>query len=1565
MWKNWLIRKRHTVLMVAEIAVVLALFGALVALQNQLTMFSQASQGDPNAATTFPPVSTDEWVDRLRFVLMMQGRKVYFAPNSTKHFKEVLRSVRSLVNPAHAQLVMRRSEDEAMKDMRAAKLLGEPNEGLACVIFRQIDRRSVVYDLRFSDMHPYMPAILYEIGGSDNAQSEYHEMAMNMVIPLQHTVDAGIVKWAKSPSDMKSPRNSSSRIRRENPFLIPVKFQKFPIPKAAKKQPPDLSILLGLLLPLATLFCFMFLIPIMHLGIVKERESGVKELMKLMGLSSLMYWSSWYFSCLLVMIIPLLLMSFMVLTSFPIMGSMLNASDPTAAFFFFFVYTAAFISFTFLSTLAFDQVLKTIPLGLILAMASCMIPMLAFELWNPSSNKAGPNGSLALCLLPNVAMVFGYRIVHSLEARGKLLFLSRTGLQWKDFHRIADVKGKLSMSKVIAMLFFDAFLYFALTLYIDAVRPTKYGKSFWSKFRRASDKSSTIPEVTRTAAGQDSLPTDDPEQDITRPRRATASFEPEPTHLPKSVEILNLRKEYRGPFGKRIRLAVDNVSLNVFQGQITVLLGHNGAGKSTTMSIITGQKRKLSLAMALIGGSKIVVLDEPTSGMDPEARRHMWDYLLEEKDRRTIFLTTHFMEEADILGDRIAIMANGKIMCVGSPLFLKHKYASGLLLVILKQPQAPKDDIYDTIKTILPGAVMAPIRNPSELNFLLPLERRNTFPELLGIIESNKERLGIISFSISTASMEQVFLNVGEEAEMANPSTNISILSGTTSRGSDLINPGRDDEQAIEIAAETRKTYHHGKKLESDYTRAMIIKKFIYLRRQWPLFISQLLLPLLLCLTSLILDASLSDESGPTPEPATVSPDMYYPVQALVKRPPGAMFPNISSPRKKIGSDFESVLISAGGIVSPVPSEQTMEEAIEASAEKDLPKFRTEVIMAADFTTTALVGMFSAFAHHAASIVVNLMDNALSKVGGMMTTNLILWMENSTFVSGPQKTPGMSPEKPGNMSSKPLNKRSIFSAVSRLAYDLDDDVDKTDLDRVLEAASWPLRLIPSFSFCYGLQMWSEISYMNSRCESIPERWIKEVCDKPPVPQLAQLHACCPKCGTGDFPPCVEKISYFAWEHPSFAQELVSMIVVGAFYALLLFVGESSNKYKIFLSNKLRRSRAENDPEGKRFSSGESLDADVAAENARVFSIVEKSSFEENSLVAHNLTKVFSNSFMAVNNLSVAVKKGECFGLLGVNGAGKTTTFRMLTADEDKTSGKAFMNGFSLDSNRQEYLKQCGYCPQFDGLIDPMTSEETLRMYAQLRGIPKEDIQDEIDSLIRIFDLGKYRKKQSGTYSGGNKRKLSAAIAMVGKPSFIFLDEPTSGVDPVSRRKIWAAVSMATSREQSLMLTSHSMEECEALCDRLAIMVNGKFQCIGNPQYLKQRFCQGYSAQITLNAGIQQANPENTSELLALIKEHLPSMQIRDQHLGTIEFVILDPATTWKDIFATLEECHDKWPNLVDDYSIGETTLEQIFLSFARNQRPLTAKPKKPCVCNCCKSERKKSHGLDSSLPDNS
>ena len=205
------------------------------------------------------------------------------------------------------------------------------------------------------------------------------------------------------------------------------------------------------------------------------------------------------------------------------------------------------------------------------------------------------------------------------------------------------------------------------------------------------------------------------------------------------------------------------------------------------------------------------------------------------------------------------------------------------------------------------------------------------------------------------------------------------------------------------------------------------------------------------------------------------------------------------------------------------------------------------------------------------------------------------------------------------------------------------------------------------------------------------------------------------------------------------------------------------------------------------------------------------------------------------------------GLLGLNGAGKTTTFKCITQEISPSNGEIFLNGVKTNNNFEEIKNKFGYCPQYNAIFEYMTVYENLEFYAKLKGVKRDYLTMIINSVIYEMKLDEFIKKLAGHLSGGNKRKLAFAISMLCSPPIILLDEPSNGMDPEARRFMWSIIHKisAMTRKSSIILTTHAMDEAEALCKRMGIMVNGEFVCLGKANEIKNKYGYGYELNIRI------------------------------------------------------------------------------------------------------------------------
>jgi ABC-2 type transport system ATP-binding protein len=216
----------------------------------------------------------------------------------------------------------------------------------------------------------------------------------------------------------------------------------------------------------------------------------------------------------------------------------------------------------------------------------------------------------------------------------------------------------------------------------------------------------------------------------------------------------------------------------------------------------------------------------------------------------------------------------------------------------------------------------------------------------------------------------------------------------------------------------------------------------------------------------------------------------------------------------------------------------------------------------------------------------------------------------------------------------------------------------------------------------------------------------------------------------------------------------------------------------------------------------------------------------------NLVKVYPDGTRAVDDVTFEVEAGEIFGFLGPNGAGKTTTIRVLVTLLPKTSGQARVAGFEVDRRPEEVRKVIGYAGQFIGIDVDLTGRENLVLQARLHGMSTRDAERRAGELLQLFALTDAADKRAGAFSGGMRRRLDLAQALVHQPPLVFLDEPTTGLDPQTRNALWNHLNELNAEGTTIFLTTQYMEEADRLCRRLSIIDHGKIVVSGSPTELK-------------------------------------------------------------------------------------------------------------------------------------
>ena len=291
--------------------------------------------------------------------------------------------------------------------------------------------------------------------------------------------------------------------------------------------------------------------------------------------------------------------------------------------------------------------------------------------------------------------------------------------------------------------------------------------------------------------------------------------------------------------------------------------------------------------------------------------------------------------------------------------------------------------------------------------------------------------------------------------------------------------------------------------------------------------------------------------------------------------------------------------------------------------------------------------------------------------------------------------------------------------------------------------------------------------------------------------------------------------------------------------------------------------------------------------------------------------------VAVENLTVEVARGEVFGLLGANGAGKTTAMSMVMRAIDVGAGDAVLNGYSVLPH-DDFVRGAGFLGvvnQHNTLWDLMNAEEHLQLFARLRGVRESSIKPMVAAMLDQTELRPHCHKLTTYLSGGMKRKLCLAIALVGDPKLVMLDEPSAGLDPVSTRTLWNLI-LRTMTGRAVVLTSHNMAEVETLCTKIGIMTHGQLRVFGTAQQLKEQLCDGFELTVTLRDGADK------TAAAAQIALAFPAARLAASHASQLVYA-LPGDVVLGDAYAELARLKDALG--ADAYSIARPTMEQVFM----------------------------------------
>jgi ABC-type multidrug transport system ATPase subunit len=339
-----------------------------------------------------------------------------------------------------------------------------------------------------------------------------------------------------------------------------------------------------------------------------------------------------------------------------------------------------------------------------------------------------------------------------------------------------------------------------------------------------------------------------------------------------------------------------------------------------------------------------------------------------------------------------------------------------------------------------------------------------------------------------------------------------------------------------------------------------------------------------------------------------------------------------------------------------------------------------------------------------------------------------------------------------------------------------------------------------------------------------------------------------------------------------------------------------------------------------------MDCDVEAEEKRVAD----GDTAEEGVVVEQVRKQYPGGQMAVDGVSFGIPFGECFGLLGPNGAGKTTLISALSGTAELTSGHGRICGLDVKTQMSEIHTVLGVCPQFDIVWDDLTVCEHLLLYARIKGVENERVSVRRVAEAVKLDGDAYNTRAS-RLSGGMRRRLSLAIALISNPRVLFLDEPSTGLDPETRQSLWTIVARLR-KNRCIVLTTHSMEEADALSQRIGIMAQGSLRCLGSPLHLKNKLGKGYQLTLTLedaDSDVLKARRRAFQELVK--KEVSAGAAVQEAFKGERVLSLLLPkeGLQLERVFDIVREEKLK-EYAISEWSIAQTSLNEVFLRIVES-----------------------------------
>ncbi|XP_075415800.1 ATP-binding cassette sub-family A member 6 [Tenrec ecaudatus] len=1426
---------------------------------------------------------------------------------------------------------------------------------------------------------------------------------MNGFVTLQTAINAAIIEITTNHSVMDQLMSVTGINMKVLPFISKTLFQNETF----------------------MLYCLTYFSPFIYfasLNVTKERKR-LKDLMKTMGLRDSAFWLSWAltyagFIFIISMLITIVITSTktIVMTGFMVIFTL------------FFLFGLSLITLVFLMSVLLKKSSLTSLAVFVLTLFWGCVGFTVLHKQIPSSLV------WILSIFSPFAFTSGMaQIIH-------VDYYLYDGL-------FSDSSGDSSVViGPFSMLVFDCLLYLVLALYWDRVLP--YGNERRYSLLFFLNSSNCVQQQRIDRAIERAI---DPEHS---PDDCFEPVAPE-FHGKEAIRIRNIRKEYKRKSGNVE--ALKGLFFDIYEGQITAILGHSGSGKSTLLHILNGlsvptegsvtvynrnladlqdleevqnitgvcpqfnvqidmltvkenlrlfakikgiqpqevepevqrilleldmqnlqdsiaqnlsegQKRKLTFGIAILGDPKILLLDEPTAGLDPFSRHQVWNYLKERKSDHVILLSTSFTDEADILADRKMIMSNGRLMCAGSSLFLKRQWGLGYDLSLHRNEMCDPEEITSFLKHHIPEANLK-TQSQDKLVYTLPAERMSAFADLFGGLDKCCGQ-GIRSYDISTSTLSEVLMKLEGK----------STVRQDFFQSKAIRDPGSHQEvdPACSAPPEMQNLTQSGMALWRLQVCAIARLQFLKLKHG-----KRTLLTLLVMLGIAMLPFTVDNlliailnKNGHL----EFKPELYFLSPGQISKEPLTSLLIINNTGSNI-EDFihslkrQNILLEVDDFKNKNGTQDLSYNGviIVSGNRKD---YRFSVVcnikrlhcypVLMNIVSNGLLGMFN----HAESIRIE--RDSLEWISlwiGLPESLVFIFLvacsvapyiamnsvsDHKTRAHSQLWTSGLYPS--AYWCGQALVDVTLYLLILIAMFlfykiTLVNPIYLTNLivfALVLTTIGYAASLVfltYVISFIFHKRRKTNIIvsfcfFMSIFLTTIIFNWFGIMIFFIPMILV-------PPTTLNGFILFIEEQHYmhirtmddtdFDFSAADFLVCSIPYFQVIIFLFVLRWLELKCGK-KIMQKDPVFRISPQSIAAQPKPEEPAEEDEDVVAERRRAATALTTSNIEEKPvIIASCLHKEYAGTKkccfskkkkkIAARNISFCVKEGEILGLLGPNGAGKSSCARMITGITKPTSGKIELKGSSPvgDHRGESLVRFLGYCPQENPLWPNLTIREHLEVYTAVKGLKGGDASAAITRILDAFQLKKMLDVPVEKLTAGTSRMLSLALSILGNSPVLLLDEPSTNLDPTMQQQMWQMIQAAVknSRKGALLIT-HYLAEAEALCDRVAIMVSGRLRCIGPIEHLRSKFGKDYVLEIKMK------EPSQVTLVHMEILKLFPQAARQERSLSFLAYKLpVADVQPLSQAFHRLEAVKRKF-NL-EGYNLSQSTLEQVFLELSKEQ----------------------------------